>query len=84
MAAYRGVLDHAGSLTDLVGSARTIFTEDLDAGHVTVLVEMIAGARSVPGLGEQVAAGRHVFALRVTEGTVTDPGDAFLAVDVGP
>jgi AcrR family transcriptional regulator len=56
MAAYRGVLDHAGSLTDLVESARTIFTEDLDAGHVTVLVEMIAGARSVPGLGEQVAA----------------------------
>ena len=56
MTAYRGVLDHAGSLTDLVESARTIFTEDLDAGHVTVLVEMIAGARSVPGLGEQVAA----------------------------
>jgi AcrR family transcriptional regulator len=56
LAAYRGVLDHAGSLTDLVESARTIFTEDLDAGHVTVLVEMIAGARSVPGLGEQVAA----------------------------
>ena len=34
-------------------------------------------------LGEQVAAGRHVFALRVAEGNVTDPGDAFLAVDVG-
>jgi AcrR family transcriptional regulator len=56
MAAYRGVLDHAGSLTDLVESARSIFVEDLDSGHVTVLVEMIAGARSVPGLGEQVAA----------------------------
>jgi AcrR family transcriptional regulator len=56
MAAYRGVLDHAGSLSDLVESARSIFTEDLDAGHVTVLVEMIAGARSVPGLGEQVAS----------------------------
>jgi AcrR family transcriptional regulator len=56
MAAYRGVLDHAGSLSDLVESARSIFTEDLDSGHVTVLVEMIAGARSVPGLGEQVAA----------------------------
>ena len=56
MAAYRGVLDHAESLSDLVESARSIFTEDLDSGHVTVLVEMIAGARSVPGLGEQVAA----------------------------
>jgi AcrR family transcriptional regulator len=56
MAAYRGVLEHAESLSDLVESARSIFTEDLDSGHVTVLVEMIAGARSVPGLGEQVAA----------------------------
>ena len=56
MAAYRGVLDHAGSLTGLVESARSIFIEDLDAGHVTVLVEMVAGARAVPGLGEQVAA----------------------------
>ena len=35
-------------------------------------------------LGEQVPAGRHVFALRVTEGNVTDGGDAFLAVDAGP
>lgn len=33
-----------------------IFTEDLDAGHVAVLVEMITGAQSTPGLGEQVAA----------------------------
>jgi AcrR family transcriptional regulator len=56
MAAYRGALDHAGSLTDLVESARSIFVRDLDSGQVTVLVEMIAGARSVPGLGEQVAA----------------------------
>jgi AcrR family transcriptional regulator len=56
MAAYRGVLGHARSLAELVESARSIFIEDLDAGYVTVLVEMIAGARSVPGLGEQVAA----------------------------
>jgi hypothetical protein len=33
-----------------------IFAEDLDAGHVAVLVEMITGAQSTPGLGEQVAA----------------------------
>jgi hypothetical protein len=50
------VLDHADSLSDLVESARSIFVEDLERGHVTVLVEMLAGARSVPGLGEQVAA----------------------------
>jgi hypothetical protein len=36
--------------------AAAIFREDLDAGHVTVLVEMIAGASSTPGLGPEVAA----------------------------
>ncbi len=56
MAAYRGLLDHTGTVTDLVDCARVIFEEDLDAGHVTVLVEMISGAQSVPGMGERVAA----------------------------
>jgi AcrR family transcriptional regulator len=56
MTAYRGLLDHTGTLTELVDCARSIFEEDLDAGHVTVLVEMINGAQSVPGLGEQVSA----------------------------
>jgi AcrR family transcriptional regulator len=56
MAAYREMLEDAESVSDMVESARSIFTEDLDSGNVTVLVEMIAGARSVPGLGEQVAA----------------------------
>jgi AcrR family transcriptional regulator len=56
MAAYRGLLGRTGSITDLVDAARAIFTEDLDAGHVTVLVEMISGAQSVPGLGERISA----------------------------
>ena len=56
LAAYTEVVEQAGSLTELIGSARTIFSEDLDAGHVAVLVEMITGAQSTPGLGEQVAA----------------------------
>lgn len=55
MAAYRSVLDQAASVTGLVDSAREIFAADLDAGHVRVLVEMITGAQSVPGLGQQVA-----------------------------
>ena len=55
MAAYRLVLDQATTLTALVESAQTILTEDLDSGYVTVLVEMISGAQSVPGLGDQVA-----------------------------
>ena len=55
LTAYRGLLDRAGSVTEAVEAARAIFVEDLAAGHVSVLVEMITGAQSVPGLGEQVA-----------------------------
>jgi AcrR family transcriptional regulator len=53
---YTAIVEKAVNLTELIDSAREIFTEDLDAGHVTVLVEMITGAQSTPGLGEQVAA----------------------------
>ena len=55
MAAYRGVLDQAASVTALVESAREIFLADLDAGYVRVLTEMITAAHSVAGLGPQVA-----------------------------
>ena len=55
LAAYRDLLDHATSMAALAESARSIFIGDLDAGHVRVLVEMINGTHSVPGLGEQVA-----------------------------
>jgi AcrR family transcriptional regulator len=56
MTAYRGLLERAGSMTALMESARAIFIEDLDAGYVRVLIEMITGAHGVPGLGESVAA----------------------------
>jgi AcrR family transcriptional regulator len=56
MAAYRELLDHGGTLGELIDGARVVFEADLDAGHVTVLVEMISGAQSVPGLGERVSA----------------------------
>ena len=52
---YSGLIGAATSLGDLVESAQQIVTEDLAAGHVAVLVEMIAGARATPGLGPQVA-----------------------------
>jgi len=55
MDAYLGLLEDASSVTKLAESARSIFVSDLDAGHVRVLVEMITGAHSVPGLGDQVA-----------------------------
>jgi AcrR family transcriptional regulator len=56
LTSYAQVVEQASNLTDLIDSARAIFSEDLDAGHVAVLVEMITGAQSTPGLGEQVAA----------------------------
>jgi AcrR family transcriptional regulator len=43
------------SPAELVEAASSIFQEDLDAGHVAVLVAMIAGAASTPGLGVEVA-----------------------------
>ena len=55
MEAYRGVLEHATSVAALAESARAIFVEDLDAGYVRVLIEMITGAQAVPGLGDLVA-----------------------------
>ena len=45
-----------GSPTELVDAATDIFRTDLDAGYITVLVEMIAGSSSTPGLGAEVAA----------------------------
>ncbi|HEY1619332.1 MAG TPA: TetR/AcrR family transcriptional regulator [Streptosporangiaceae bacterium] len=56
LGAYRLLVERAGSLTELAESARAIFQEDLAAGHITVLVEMITAAQSVDGLGVQVAA----------------------------
>ncbi len=43
-------------LSELVETAETVFEEDLDAGYISVLAEMIAGASSTPGLGVEVAA----------------------------
>jgi AcrR family transcriptional regulator len=53
---YGSALEHVDSPTQLIDVASAIFSEDLDAGYVTVLAEMIAGASSTPGLGSEVAA----------------------------
>ena len=52
---YGAAVGQAGSPTELVDVATDIFREDLDAGYVAVLVEMIAGASSTPGLGAEVS-----------------------------
>jgi AcrR family transcriptional regulator len=79
------------SIPELVDAAAAIFQEDLDAGHITVLVEMIAGASSTPGLGPEVAkriAPWTQFARRAVDsslagspfGSVIPSGDLALAI----
>ena len=53
---YGSEVAEAASPTQLVEAAEGIFKNDLDAGYITVLVEMIAGSSSTPGLGPEVAA----------------------------
>jgi AcrR family transcriptional regulator len=75
LAHYGASIDQAGSLADLVAAATGIFSDDLDAGYVTVLVEMIAGASATPGLGPEVAARIRPwtdFAQRVIDGALAD------------
>ncbi len=55
-AQYRAAVDGAGSALELVDAAQSVFEDDLDAGHIAVLTEMIAGASATPGLAPEVAA----------------------------
>lgn len=57
-ARYGAALQGVESPSDLVALASSIFREDLEAGYVAVLVAMIAGAMTTPGLGEEV--GRRI------------------------
>jgi AcrR family transcriptional regulator len=56
LAHYGAMVANADSPSELVDVATDIFRTDLDAGYITVLVEMIAGASSTPDLGAEVAA----------------------------
>jgi AcrR family transcriptional regulator len=53
---YQAAVDGAQGLGELVDAAEEVFEEDLDAGHIAVLAEMIAGASATPGLAPEVAA----------------------------
>ncbi len=53
---YQAAIDRADGLGELVDAAEQVFEEDLDAGHIAVLAEMIAGASATPGLASEVAA----------------------------
>ena len=56
MTAYEGLLAAAQEPADFVDAAGAVIAADLASGDVAVLAEMLSGARSVPGLAEQVAA----------------------------
>lgn len=53
---YRAELDDVTSLSELRALARRLYREDRDAGHVTVLAEMVAGGLMDRELGREVAA----------------------------
>jgi len=52
---YGTAVDGVDTPAGLVDVAASVFREDLDAGYVAVLVAMIAGAATTPGLGAEVA-----------------------------
>lgn len=54
MASYRPLLDDAQSLGDLFDAAGEVMASDLAGGDLAVLVALMTGARSTPGLAEQV------------------------------
>jgi AcrR family transcriptional regulator len=56
--AYQPLVETATSPNELLQTARTVILSDLDSGDLKVLVEMVAGAQTVPGLGAQVAQRR--------------------------
>ena len=53
---YEEALSAVHRPSDLVELAARVFREDLDTGDAALLVEMIAGATSTPGLGAEVKA----------------------------
>jgi AcrR family transcriptional regulator len=60
MSAYREAIGRvaepaAGGLLGLVEVAARVYREDLEAGHLTVLAEMVGAAVSAPDLGPRVA-----------------------------
>jgi AcrR family transcriptional regulator len=87
---YREALAAASDPAGLVVIATRIYREDIDAGHLTVLTQMIAGASSTPGLGAEVAARIEPW-IELTEttlrrvlgrplGALIDPREAAYAV----
>jgi len=56
MAAYRSAAADATDIPALVAVAGAIYRDDLAAGHITVLAELIAGASADPELGPEIVS----------------------------
>lgn len=72
---YQAAVDRAEGFGELVDAAEEVFEEDLDAGHIAVLAEMIAGASATPGLAPEVAeriAPWRQFAADALGGALSD------------
>jgi AcrR family transcriptional regulator len=76
---YTAAASQITSAADLVTVATAIYKEDLDAGHVRVLAEMIAGAMSDPDLGAEVAARIAPWTEFAQQAMATALGDSPLA-----
>ena len=81
MTAYEGLLSAAQEPADFVDAAGAVIAADLASGDVAVLAEMLSGARSVPGLAEQVAA-RLVAWEEFAQRAVADCGRSLEKLDL--
>lgn len=77
---YRAALSEARAPDRLLRVAREAFGEDLEAGHIKVVAELIAASSAVPGLGPAVAARMEPWitfaeeaAKRLLDGTPLGP-----------
>ena len=53
---YREAFESARTAPELAALARTIHSDDLERGYITVLGEMVSGGVTDPALGAQVSA----------------------------
>lgn len=54
MARYRAAVERAATLDEMLEVASRIYREDLEAGHMTVVSEMIAGSMAHPELKQEI------------------------------
>jgi AcrR family transcriptional regulator len=59
--AHRPALQQVTTLSDLVGVARRIHASEAEAGHVTLLGQLLAGAASHPTLAAATSAGLRLW-----------------------